>query len=66
MTGYRVPLTCLHCGGPIVAVTESRVFAGSECSAVCRCTNCGRQWQVLVQLRPVLSARAQTAARGAA
>lgn len=62
MTGsYGLPLTCLHCGGAVAGVAESRVFAGSECSAICRCTTCGRQWQVLVQLRPVLSARAQHA-----
>jgi predicted RNA-binding Zn-ribbon protein involved in translation (DUF1610 family) len=52
---YELHVTCLHCGGTIAHVTSSVVYAGTECSAIGRCAECGREWQVSVHLRPVLS-----------
>lgn len=53
MNGYLLPLTCPRCGGELDAVVSSRVNAATACSAVSKCSECSREWQVLVALRPV-------------
>lgn len=53
MRGYRIDLTCPRCGGDVEPVTEGLPFAGTEVSAICRCTECRKEFQVHVMLRPV-------------
>jgi uncharacterized protein with PIN domain len=50
---YTLSISCPHCGKPLEHVASGRVYAGTECSAIARCTGCRRQWQVHVALRPV-------------
>ena len=46
-------VTCPRCGGELDAVVSSQVNAATHCSAVSKCSECSREWQVLVALRPV-------------
>lgn len=53
MNGYLLPVACPRCGGELDAVLSSKVNATTACSAVSKCSECSREWQVLVALRPV-------------
>lgn len=50
--GYWFTLTCPVCGGPVDHVADGRPIAGTEASAVCRCTSCRHHWHLLVTARP--------------
>jgi hypothetical protein len=59
--GYLLPLTCQNCGAPLEHVASGRVYAGTEGSAIAKCTGtgCRREWQVHVSLRPVNKPQSQ-------
>ena len=54
MTGYWFALTCPHCDSEVDHVADGRPIAGTEASAVCRCSKCRRHWHVLTTVRPVI------------
>ena len=55
MSGYQVDVCCYRCGSPVEHVNASKImFGGTECSAVCRCVSCKREWFVQVLLRPLV------------
>lgn len=53
MIGYLLPVGCPRCGGELDAVCSSKVNATTACSAISKCSECSREWQVSVILRPV-------------
>ena len=54
VTGYWFAVTCPNCGGAVTHVADGRPIAGTEASAVCRCSRCRRHWHVLTTVRPVI------------
>ena len=54
VTGYWFALTCPHCDSEVDHVADGRPIAGTEASAVCRCSKCRRHWHVLTTVRPVI------------
>ena len=52
--GYLLPVSCRYCGGQLDHSASGRPVAGTECSAIARCQECGRGWQVSVLLRPCI------------
>lgn len=50
---YILGLTCLSCGADCEPVTEGRVVASSECSAIARCTECAKDWHINILVRGV-------------
>ncbi len=52
MIGYVVPATSPCCGAELEHVASGRPIAGTEARAVARCPSCGREFVLIVLLRP--------------
>lgn len=65
MSDLTLILTCRRCGADVVPVTIGRPYAGSEISAVVRCSECPAEWHVTALLRPVVDQRKEYPSRGA-
>lgn len=66
---YLVPLTCHYCRGALRHVNGTRHADSCEQTAIAECEACGREWLLLVQLRPIVqpeSRRRRAHARRAA
>ena len=53
--GYWFALTCPHCDSEVDHVADGRPIAGTEASAVCRCSRCDRHWHLLLTARPAIA-----------
>lgn len=53
MTHFSFSVTCGHCSQPLDVVNGAG--GPSERVAVVACTACGREWLIVVQMRPLLS-----------
>ena len=42
---------CPRCGSLLTHVAHGRVIAGTQTSAIARCADCPREWQITVSLR---------------
>lgn len=53
--GYAMPLSCPRCGSTMDHVASSVPYAGTEASAIARCSRhgCHYEFQVMVHVRPV-------------
>jgi hypothetical protein len=60
--GWVVAASCCHCGGELERVTEGRPV-GNECSAIGRCSLCGREHHVRVELVDLVALRRQAPGR---
>lgn len=61
-TGYHIGVTCGGCGADLEPVTEGKVIhnaekAGTETSAIARCSECRRDWHLWVRLVGVAGRR---------
>lgn len=57
MSDLTIVLTCRRCGSDVVPVNLGRPYAGSEVSAIVRCSECPAEWHVTALLRPVTDRR---------
>jgi uncharacterized Zn finger protein (UPF0148 family) len=48
---FMLAVCCPRCGTPLEPVTTGTVIAGTETSAIAKCPNCPREWQITVLLR---------------
>jgi len=52
MSTFGLSITCLHCGEPTGLLTSS-TQAGTSTNAVVKCSSCGREYLVAVQMRQI-------------